>query len=60
MRDTKKDKMRNVLFREGHPIEKLQRIGLGSLTVEGLPPGRYRVLEAKEVEELKKEIRRSK
>src|SRR5690348_6680984 len=60
MRDTKKDEMRNVLFREGHPIEKLQRIGLGSLTVEGLPPGRYRVLEAKEVEELKKRIRRSK
>ncbi len=54
MRDTKKDEMRNVLFREGHPIEKLQRIGLGSLTVEGVPPGRYRVLEAKEVEELRK------
>jgi 23S rRNA pseudouridine2605 synthase len=54
MRDTKKDEMRNVLFREEHPIEKLQRIGLGSLTLEGVPPGRYRVLEEKEVGELKR------
>src|SRR5258707_9314874 len=60
MRDTKKDEMRDVLFREGHPIEKLQRIGLGSLTLEGIPPGRYRALEAKEVEELRKRVRRSK
>jgi len=54
MRDTKKEEMRNVLFREGHPIEKLQRVGLASLTVEGIPPGRYRVLDAKEVVALKK------
>jgi 16S rRNA U516 pseudouridylate synthase RsuA-like enzyme len=54
MRDTKKEEMRNVLFREGHPIEKLQRIGLASLTVESVPVGRYRVLEAKEVAALKK------
>ncbi len=59
MRDTKKDEMRDVLFREQHPIEKLQRIALGSLTLEGIPPGRYRALEAKEVEELKKGMRRS-
>ena len=60
MRDTKKDEMRNVLFREGHPIEKLQRVGLGSLTVEGVPAGRYRVLKEQEVEELRKTIRRRK
>jgi len=54
MRDTKKEEMRNVLFREGHPIEKLQRIGLASLTVEGVASGRYRVLQDEEVEELKK------
>src|SRR5215470_5380004 len=54
MRDTKKEEMRNVLFREGHPIEKLQRIGLGPLTVEAIPVGRYRVLDAEEVAVLKK------
>ncbi len=60
MRDTKKDEMRNVLFREQHPVEKLKRIGLGPLTVEGIPQGRYRLLAPKEVEELKKKVKRSK
>jgi 23S rRNA pseudouridine2605 synthase len=54
MRDTKKEEMRNVLFREGHPVEKLQRIGLGPLTVEGVPQGRYHLLGAKELVALKK------
>jgi 23S rRNA pseudouridine2605 synthase len=57
MRDTKKDEMRNVLFREGHPIEKLQRIGLGSLTVEGVPPGRYQMLRENDVETLRRALR---
>lgn len=56
MRDTKKEEMRNVLFREGHPIEKLQRVGLGSLTVEGVPSGRYRVLKEQEVEGLRRVV----
>ena len=60
MRDTKKDEMRDVLFREGHPIEKLQRIALASLTVEGLPAGRYRILKEGEVEELRKKMKGSK
>ena len=54
MRDTKKEEMRNVLFREQHPVEKMVRIGLGPLTVEGIPQGRYRLLVLKEVEALKK------
>jgi len=57
MRDTKKEEMRNVLFREGHPIEKLQRIGLGSLTVEGVPPGRYQMLRENDVETLRRALR---
>ncbi|HKW63084.1 MAG TPA: S4 domain-containing protein [Candidatus Acidoferrum sp.] len=56
MRDTKKEEMRNVLFREEHPIEKLQRIGLGSLTVEGVPAGRYRILKDAEVATLRKVV----
>jgi 23S rRNA pseudouridine2605 synthase len=55
MRDTKKDEMRNVLFREGHPVEKMKRVGLGPLTLEGVPEGRYRMLQEKEVEKLRKQ-----
>ncbi|HYL86742.1 MAG TPA: S4 domain-containing protein [Candidatus Angelobacter sp.] len=58
MRDTKKEEMRNVLFREQHPVEKMKRIGLGPLTLEGVPEGRYRMLKEKEVEELRRKIKR--
>jgi 23S rRNA pseudouridine2605 synthase len=54
MRDSKKEEMRRVLMKEMHPVQKLMRIGLGSLTVEGLPRGRYRLLKEREVEELRK------
>jgi 23S rRNA pseudouridine2605 synthase len=54
MRDSKKDELRRLLMKEMHPVEKLMRIGLGSLTVEGLPRGRYRLLAEKEVEALRK------
>src|SRR5271157_1419107 len=54
MRDSKKDELRRLLMKEMHPMEKLMRIGLGALTVEGLPRGRYRLLKEKEVEELRK------
>jgi 23S rRNA pseudouridine2605 synthase len=54
MRDTKKEELRRVLFKEKHPLEKLKRIGLGPLTVEGLPRGRYRLIEQKDAEKLGK------
>ena len=56
MRDTKKEELRNALFREQHPVEKMKRVGLGPLTLEGVPDGRYRILEEKEAEELKKVV----
>src|SRR5580693_7191770 len=56
MRDSKKDELRRLLMKEMHPVEKLMRIGLGSLTVEGLPRGRYRLLAEKEVEALRKSV----
>jgi len=40
--------------KEMHPVEKLKRIGLGPLTVEGIPRGRYRLIEQKEAEGLRK------
>ena len=54
MRDTKKDAVRNVLFREGHPVEKMKRVGLGPLSVEEVAEGTYRLLQEKEVVALKK------
>ncbi len=53
MRDSKKEELRRVLMKDMHPVEKLMRIGLGSLTVEGLPRGRYRLLPEKEVAALR-------
>jgi 23S rRNA pseudouridine2605 synthase len=57
MRAGKRDELRDVLFRERHPIEKVKRIALGPLTVEGIPRGRYRLLGAQEVLALKKQVR---
>jgi 23S rRNA pseudouridine2605 synthase len=54
MRDTKKEELRRVLFKEKHPLEKLKRIGLGALTVEGIPRGRYRLIEQREAEKLRR------
>ena len=58
MRDSKKEEMRRALVKEQHPVEKLKRIGLGPLTVEGIPPGRYRLLKEREVEELRKTMKK--
>src|SRR5271155_5280920 len=55
MRDSKKDELRRLLMKEMHPVEKLMRIGLGTLTVEGLPRGRYRLLGPKEVGALRRD-----
>jgi hypothetical protein len=50
MRDSKLEALRRVLFKEKHPMEKLKRIALGPLTIEGIAPGRYRLLQAKEAQ----------
>src|SRR5438445_9961106 len=54
MRDSKKEELRRVLFKEKHPLDKLKRIGLGPLTLEGIPRGRYRLIEQKEAEKLRR------
>jgi len=51
-RGGKLERMRNVLFREHHPVEKVMRVGLGSLSIEGVPRGRYRLLGEGELEGL--------
>jgi 23S rRNA pseudouridine2605 synthase len=54
MRTSKKENLRNVLFRENHPVEKIKRIALANLTVEGIPRGHYRLLRPEEVTALRK------
>ena len=54
MRDSNKENLRRILMKEQHPMEKLKRIAWGPLSVEGIPRGRYRLLAANEVEELRK------
>jgi 23S rRNA pseudouridine2605 synthase len=56
-RDSKKDALRRALFAGQHPVEKLKRIALGPLNLEGLPPGRYRILGKNEVDELRKALK---
>lgn len=53
LRGAKRDALRDVLFAAGHPVEKLVRIAVGPVTVEGLPVGRYRLLSAKEADALR-------
>jgi len=60
MEGAKLESLRRTLFREHHPIEKVMRIGLGPLSVEGIPRGRYRLLERREVELLTKQKKPSK
>jgi 23S rRNA pseudouridine2605 synthase len=60
MRSGKKEEMRKVLFKERHPIEKVKRVGLGTLTVEGIPRGRYRLLSRKEADQFRTELKTAK
>jgi 23S rRNA pseudouridine2605 synthase len=57
MRDTRKEALRRVLFKEHHPIEKWVRVALGPLSLEGIPRGRYRPVEKSEIEAIRKSLR---
>src|ERR1700694_1146347 len=48
-KDSKRDALRRVLFAAQHPVEKLKRIAIGPLTLEGLPPGHYRTMKEPEI-----------
>src|SRR4030081_765163 len=57
LKDSKRDELRRVLFAAQHPVEKLKRIAIGPLTLEGLPQGRYRLLIENEVDELRRALK---
>jgi 23S rRNA pseudouridine2605 synthase len=52
MQGPRLEPLRRLLFREHHPVEKVMRIGLGPLSVEGIPRGRYRLLDKGEIDSL--------
>jgi 16S rRNA U516 pseudouridylate synthase RsuA-like enzyme len=56
LKDSKRDALRRVLFGAQHPVEKLKRIAIGPLTLEGLPPGHYRMLKEPEVAQLRRAL----
>jgi 23S rRNA pseudouridine2605 synthase len=57
LRDSKRDVLRRVLFAKEHPVEKLKRVALGPLTLEGLPQGRYRMLSDNEAGALRRALK---
>ena len=56
LKDSKRDALRKVLSAAQHPVEKLKRIAIGPLTLEGLPPGHYRMLREPEVAQLRRAL----
>jgi 23S rRNA pseudouridine2605 synthase len=56
LRDSKRDALRRVLFSAQHPVEKLRRVSLGPLTLEGLPAEHYRLLSEDEVAKLRRAL----
>jgi 23S rRNA pseudouridine2605 synthase len=45
----KLDGLRRTLLKEMHPVEKVKRIALGNWSLEGIPRGRYRALDKREL-----------
>jgi 23S rRNA pseudouridine2605 synthase len=56
LKDSRRDALRKVLFAAQHPVEKLKRIALGPLTLQGLPPGHYRTLDEREVVQMRRAL----
>jgi 23S rRNA pseudouridine2605 synthase len=54
IRESKNRQARRMLARLGHKVRELIRVRIGPLTLEELPPGRFRPLSEKEVRQLKR------
>lgn len=57
--EPREDWLRTALFRLGHPVEKVRRVGIGSLRDPALPPGQYRQLSEAELKRLRQEAARA-
>jgi 23S rRNA pseudouridine2605 synthase len=47
--EARRDSLRSKLFQTGHPVDKMKRVGIGTLTLDALAPGRHRALSPAEV-----------
>jgi 23S rRNA pseudouridine2605 synthase len=47
--EARRDALRNKLFQTGHPVDKMRRVGMGNLKLEGLESGRHREVSAAEI-----------
>jgi len=54
--DARRDALRKKLFQTGHPVDKMKRIGIGSLELGSLAPGRHRALSPAEVAALSRAV----
>jgi 16S rRNA U516 pseudouridylate synthase RsuA-like enzyme len=51
-----RDTLRRALVAAGHPVEKMKRVAIGPLELDGLPEGRYRRLGEEELERLRRAL----
>ncbi|HEY3175706.1 MAG TPA: pseudouridine synthase [Candidatus Polarisedimenticolia bacterium] len=56
LKEGRRNQIRKMFEAVGHPVSKLQRVAIGSLTDRGLPPGRYRELTVAEVRRLRESL----
>jgi len=59
LRGARRDLLREALFAEGHPVEKMKRVRLGPLDVGDLAEGHYRQLAPSEVALLRRAVERA-
>ena len=52
LREGRQNQIRRMFERIGHPVRKLKRVRIGSVSLGPLPVGHYRILTAQEVESL--------
>ena len=52
------DRLRDLLFKMGHPVEKLRRAAIGPVELDDLKEGRWRALRPEEVRSLEAELAR--
>jgi 23S rRNA pseudouridine2605 synthase len=55
--EARRDALRNLLLQTGHPVEKMKRVGIGTLELGSLAPGRHRILSAGEVSALARSLK---
>lgn len=56
--EARQDRLRNLLFEIGHPVEKLKRVAIGPVELGSVQRGRWRKLTPEEVRALEAELAR--